>query len=103
MNPYSLTVQGTPDFFTAQGTGEMPQSPGDGAKMQEEARMTNKEYQWTLSNEQLWDYMLWVVTVKSRQYINSRDGIVRWLDEEYSAEWLNSKNGCVEIDGGDAE
>ena len=48
--------------------------------------MTNKEWMSTLTAEQFYDEMMWLVRDFGFQFNNSRLGIIDWLDQPYRPE-----------------
>ena len=44
--------------------------------------MTNKEYMATLTSEEVYDLLDWLMNVYGRGFTNSRLAIIEWLDEE---------------------
>ena len=48
--------------------------------------MTNKEWMATLTAEQFYDEMMWLVRDFGFQFNNSRLGIIDWLDQPYRPE-----------------
>ena len=48
--------------------------------------MTNKEWMSTLTAEQFYDEMMWLVRDFGFQFNNSRLGIINWLGQPYTPE-----------------
>lgn len=48
--------------------------------------MTNKEWMSTLTAEQFYDKMMWLVRVFGFRFTNTRLGIIEWLDQPYTSE-----------------
>lgn len=48
--------------------------------------MTNKEWMATLTAEQFYDKMMWLVRDFGFRFNNSRLGIIDWLDQLYTPE-----------------
>lgn len=48
--------------------------------------MTNREWMQTLTDEEFYDAMVYVVTKLSFAYTNSRLGIIEWLSSEHQEE-----------------
>lgn len=53
--------------------------------------MTNKEWMSTLTAEQFYDEMMWLVRVFGFRFNNTRLGIIDWLDEPHEAEPTQNK------------
>lgn len=45
--------------------------------------MTNKEWMATLTAEEFYDTMEWLIRVYSKQFTDSRLAIIEWLDKEH--------------------
>ena len=48
--------------------------------------MTNKEWMSSLTAEQFYDKMIWLVRDFGFRFTNSRLGIIDWLDQPYTSE-----------------
>lgn len=48
--------------------------------------MTNKEWMATLTSEQFYDVMEWLMRKYSKQWTNSQVAIIEWLDEKHKGE-----------------
>ena len=48
--------------------------------------MSGKDYMTTLSSEELYDLLDWLMHIYARGYSDSRLAIIQWLDTEYTDE-----------------
>lgn len=49
-------------------------------------RVTNREWMQTLTDEEFYDAMLYVITKLSFAYTNSRLGVIEWLGSDHQEE-----------------
>ena len=45
--------------------------------------MTNKEWMATLTAEQFWDVMMWLIKEYGRQFTHTQLAVISWLDSEH--------------------
>lgn len=54
--------------------------------------MTNKEWMTTLTAEQFWEVMMWLIKDYGRRFTHTQLAVISWLDSEHKFGFGNYKS-----------